>query len=173
MRLPLVVRRRPALLLPALAAAALLVAGCRREAERAPDRRGETVATDLSGSRIEIVQSGGIAGQRTTAIVDGATMTYALITSRGCEGAACTDTVRGALPERDVRAIFGTVAEQWEAMIDDYGRSEGAADLFAYEIAIAHAGRSRRLTADDLTLPPDLRMLRDRVFQAIDSARGR
>ncbi len=161
-----------------LAAAVLvlpLATGCRPSAEGTSESAA-TRLPDLSGFRITIVQTGGIAGVRRTSRVDGATLTYTQTNGRICaEGADCpaADSLSGPLPERDVRAIERLVAAQWESLIEDYGRSEGAADLFEYEVEIAYAGRTRRLTADDLTLPPELGTIRDRLFQAIDSARGR
>lgn len=163
---------------PRLLAAALLLplaAGCRPSADGA----GESAAArlpDLSDFRLSIVQSGGIAGTRRTSSVDGATLAWTQTEGRICAaGADCParDSLSGALPERDVRALQRLVAAQWDSLRPDYGRSEGAADLFEYEIEISLGGRTRRITADDLTLPPALAAIRDRLFQAIDSARGR
>ena len=165
-------RSRPLVLAAALV---LPLAGGCRSSDPGPSE-GSATQSDISGFRIEIVQTGGIAGIRRTTIADGATLTYTQTSGRICaEGADCpaTDSISGTLPERDVRAVQRLVAEQWDSLIDDYARSEGAADLFAYAIEIRHAGETKRITADDLTLPTELGTIRDRLFQAIDSARGR
>lgn len=164
------------LLVAALASVLPLAAGCRPSTESGAGESTATRASNLSDFRISIVQTGGIAGERTVSIADGATLTYTQTGSRICaEGASCpaTDSLSGALPERDVRALERLVAERWDSLLEDYGRSEGAADLFEYVIEISYDGRTKRITADDLTLPPELGTIRDRLLQAIDSARGR
>jgi hypothetical protein len=157
----------------ALLAAALLGAACHAAAE--PAATETRAATDVSDFRLTIVQSGGIAGTLTTASVDGSTMTYTLKNGFCAPGAPCPagDSESGALDEREVRALRSLVAAEWDALLDDYGRSEGAADLFEYELDIRLAGRTKRVTADDLTMPTELRTIRDALFQAIDSARSR
>ena len=144
----------------------LLAAACRPAAERAP--AGSRTA-DVSDFRLAIVQSGGIAGLVTTSSVDGATMTWAQARGRG----AAADSASGTLPARDVRVLRDLVAIAWDSLRDDSGRSEGAADLFEYELDVRLDGRAKRITGDDLTLPPELLAIRDALLQAIDSARGR
>lgn len=166
-------RSRPLVL--AVALVVPLAGGC-RSSDPGPGEGSATQSADLSGFRIEIVQTGGIAGIRRTTIADGATLTYTQTSGRICaEGADCpaTDSISGTLSERDVRAVQRLVAEHWDSLIEDYARSEGAADLFEYAIEIRHASETKRITADDLTLPTELGTIRDRLFQAIDSARGR
>jgi hypothetical protein len=149
-----------------LAALALLAAACRPATERTP---AESRAAEVSDFELTIVQSGGIAGFVTMSRVDGATMTWAQTRGRG----PAADSASGTLPERDVRVLRALVAAEWDALLDDYGRSEGAADLFEYEIDARLGDRAKRITGDDLTLPPELLAIRDALFQAIDSARGR
>jgi hypothetical protein len=158
---------------PVVAAALLTASACHPSAELATTETG--AATDVSDFRLTIVQSGGIAGTMTTATVDGATMTYTLVGGPCAPEASCSpaDTVSGPLPERDVRALRSIVAAEWNSLRDDYGRTEGAADLFDYEVDFRLGDRTKRVTADDLSMPDALRTIRDALFQAIDSARGR
>jgi hypothetical protein len=162
--------RSGALVAPILATA--LAAGCHPAAERATTET--RAATDVSDFRLTIVQSGGIAGATTAASVDGATMTYTLVGGRCAPDTPCSaaDTVTGPLPERDVRALRSLVAAEWSSLRDDYGRTEGAADLFEYELDLRLGDRTKRVTADDMSMPESLRAIRDALFQAIDSARG-
>src|SRR5688500_16366027 len=129
------VRPRPrSLVAPVVAAAFVAASACHPAAE--PATTETRAATDVSDFRLTIVQSGGIAGTLTTASLDGSTMIYTLVGGRCLPDSPCsaTDTVAGPLPERDVRALRSLVAAEWSSMRDDYGRTEGAADLFEYEL---------------------------------------
>ena len=170
-------------LLVLFVAAGTVAAGCRRtpsaaDIARAQAARDSAARALLAQSTITVRRTGGIAGIETEATVDGAKLTYAILTRRACAtGLACeapTDAASGPISADSARTLFERVdAEKPFELKDDYGTSPTLRDGFVYLITVRRGEQTKTLRADDVTQPPQMARIEAAVLEVIERARGR
>lgn len=145
-------------------------------ASNGPTRGGDTDAGSLSGAKVEIVATGGIAALSVTHRVDHDTRAFGYTQGRLC-GASCpapTDSASGMLSPSTTDSLFNVVVKDAGALSkDDYGITQNGADMMSYTIRIITAGGARTIRADDGTLPDPARQIIAAVRETISAARGR
>lgn len=173
---------RPGSFAALLAAILLTASGCHRGGAAGRGAAGAPAdggaAVPLAESRVTIRRSGGIAGIETEATVDGARLTYAIVTRRICESSvSCptpTDAATGPIDAADARALFARIDQEGVFDLkDDYGISPTLRDGFVHELTLRLGERGKTVRADDATQPPQLARVEEEVMEAIRKARGR
>jgi hypothetical protein len=175
---PLRVARPVVALTLALAAASGCVKSRQTVALETAAAEKELEATTLRQSHITVLRTGGISGLETEATVDGAKLTYAIVTRRACAtGQACappTDAASGGIAEGIASDLFHkVVSEGITGLKEDYGTSPTLRDGYVYVVTMRRGDRSKTIRGDDVTQPPELARVEAAVFAAIDKARGR
>ena len=173
---------RPVLALAVAALAMGATTGCvqshaTKKAQAAAAEK-ELEASTLRQSYITVLRTGGLAGLETEATVDGAKLTYAIVTRRACAtGQACTaptDAASGAIAESIASELFAkVVSEGITGLKDDYGTSPTLRDGYVYVVTVRRGDRTKTIRGDDATQPPELARIEAAVFAAIEKARGR
>jgi hypothetical protein len=151
-----------------------IVAGCtHRDPATAPSVRADDFGV-LNAAKIELVEEGGIAAILTDRVVrhDDRFFLYTRrqICGQGC--AAPSDSVTGTLSPAATDSLFTVVVSQSPFTLkDDYGTTNGAADMIEYTLRMTFDGTTKTIRADDETMPPPMRQIVDAIRGTISAAR--
>jgi hypothetical protein len=98
---------------------------------------------------------------------------YFLFTQRRLFNGACPmlDSASGSLSAATTDSLFKIVVPVSVTLKDDYGVTRGGADMMSYTIRVTSGGSTKTITADDGTMPPELRQIVTAVRQTVDAAR--
>lgn len=169
-------------LLALLALAATAATGCHRNREskeaQALREQQERATATLRQSSITVLRTGGIAGLETEATVDGAKLTYAMLTRRACAtGQSCaapSDAASGTIDATAARELFARVeGEGVFGLKEDYGTSPTLRDGYVYVVTVRRGNRTKTIRGDDSTQPPELARIEAEVLAAVQKARGK
>ena len=160
--------------LPALLIAAAAAAACaRRDPTSASAPRADRVGA-LSGARLELVEEGGIAAFATNYAVRHDDRSFAFsrrhICSANCP--APLDSAAGTLSTAASDSLFDIV---WNAqpstLKDDYGTTQGGADMVTYTLRVVLDNETKSIRADDGTMPAAMRKIVDAIHGIVAAAR--
>lgn len=158
-------------------AAALAVAACARSTSTptSPSTPVDFFGS-LNGARIELAAEGGIAALSTTRRVTHDDRTFVFSMRHLCAPTACPapmDSASGTLSPAAADSLFSVVWSLGSMELhDDYGTSNGAADMLEYTLRVTFDGTSKTVRADDGTMPPPMRQIIAILAGTIDTARA-
>jgi hypothetical protein len=150
------------------------VAACaRRDPTSSPAVRVDDFGV-LNAAKIELVEEGGIAALMIDRVVRHDDRFF-LYTQRHLCGQTCAapmDSVTGTLSPAMSDSLFTLVwAQQPFSLKDDYGTTHGAADMMEYTLRMTFDGTTKTVSADDGTMPPQMRQILDALRGTISAAR--
>ena len=100
---------------------------------------------------------------------------FFLYTRRQLCGQTCgapMDSVTGTLSPAATDSLFNVVwAQSPFTLRDDYGTTNGAADMISYTLRMTFDGTTKTIRADDGTMPPPMRQIVDAIRGTISAAR--
>jgi hypothetical protein len=116
----------------------------------------------FAGAKIDVVQEGGFAGlsiRRAVTHDDRAFLTSTRrICSTGC--GAPTDSASGMLTAGATDSLFAAiVAQDPFSLKDNYGTTQGGADMFTYTVRITANGQSKSVRFDDGSMPEPMQKI--------------
>ena len=160
-----------------IAIAGLTLAACthRDPTSATPGVRNADFGT-LSGAKLELVAEGGIAALQLKYSVDHDTRAYAYSQRHLCSDkcGAPLDSASGTLSPAAADSLFNIVwAESPSSLRDDYGTTLGAADMMTYTLGVTFEGNTKKVRADDGTMPEPMRRIVDATRGVITAARGK
>jgi hypothetical protein len=120
----------------------------------------------FNGAAVQVVAEGGIAALRITHSVEHDSRKYVSVQRHICTNdcQAPMDSVAGTLAPNVTDSLFTIVlAQQPFSLRDDYGTTNGAADMMVYTVRITAGGNVKTVRADDGTMPQPLRRIVDAV----------
>jgi hypothetical protein len=125
-----------------------------------------------SGAKIEILAEGGFAALSVVHVVRYDDRFF-LFTQRRLCNTTCPalDSASGALSAATTDSLFKIIAPASLALKNDYGVTRGGADMMSYTVRVTTSGSTKTITADDGTMPPELRQIVTSVRQSVDAAR--
>lgn len=151
-----------------------IVAGCtHRDPTTSPSVRNDDFGV-LNAAKIELVEEGGLAAIVTDRLVrhDDRFFVYTRRQFCGQTCGAPTDSVSGTLSPAATDSLFNIVWSQSPFTLrDDYGTTNGAADMVTYTVRMTFDGRTKTIRADDGTMPPPMRQIVDAIRGTIFAAR--
>jgi hypothetical protein len=127
-----------------------------------------------SGSKVEVIAEGGIAGLDIRHVVSQDDRFFVYTQRRLCtNNCAASDSASGTLSVAASDALFNLVFAQLPFDLkNDYGTSRGAADMMEYTIRITIGGDAvKTIRADDGTMPEQLRRIVSAVQSTVSAAR--
>ena len=137
--------------------------------EAAQTRLDQASAT---GARIEILAEGGIAALSVNHVVRHDDRYFLFTQRRICNGVCpALDSASGALSAATTDSLFKIILPASLALKDDYGVTRGGADMMSYKVLVTAGGSTKTITADDGTMPPELRQIVTAVRQSVDAAK--
>lgn len=165
---------RPAL---TVIATSFVIAACahRDPTSATPAVRNAGFGT-LNGAKLELVAAGGIAGLQTRYGVDHDARVYAYSQRYVCSGTcgAARDTASGTLSAAAADSLFTLVwAQSPYSLRDDYGTTANAADMMGYTLTVTFEGNTKKISADDGTMPAAMRAIVDATRGIVAAARAR
>ena len=145
--------------------AASLAACMRHDPTSASPARVDNVGS-LNGSRLELIEEGGIAALSTTYSVrhDDRAFSFARrhICSANCP--APLDSASGTLSVAASDSLFNVVAgAQPGTLKDDYGITPNSADMVTYTLRVITGNETKSVRADDGTMPSAMRTIVDAI----------
>lgn len=157
--------------------AAFAFAACthRDPTSAAPAVRNSDFGT-LNAAKLELTAEGGIAALQTRYSVDHDSRAYAYSRRQFCSDncGAPLDTASGALSPAAADSLFSLVwAESPYSLRDDYGRTANAADMVTYTLSVTFDGNTKRISADDGTMPGAMRRIVDATAGIVAAARAK
>lgn len=159
----------------ALAAIALAACTHRDPTSTMPGVRNADFGT-LNGAKLELLAVGGIAGVQVKYSVDHDTRAYAYSQRHICSDncGAPLDSATGTLSAAAADSLFSIVwAQSPYSLRDDYGTTPNAADMMSYTLTVTFDGSTKRIRADDGTMPDPMRAIADATRGTISAARGK
>ena len=130
----------------------------------------------LNGARIELTAEGGIAALTTTRRVTHDDRSFVFSMRHICGPATCPapmDSASGVLSAVAADSLFGVVWSLGPMQLhDDYGTTNGAADMLEYTLRVTFDGATKTVRADDGTMPPPMRQIVAILAGTIDTARA-
>jgi hypothetical protein len=153
----------------ALIAITSAVAACATSATQSAQPRVDQASS--AGAMIEILAEGGFAALSVNHVVRHDDR-YFLFTQRHLCNATCPalDSASGSLSATTTDSLF-TIILPSLALKDDYGVTRGGADMMSYTIRVTAGGSTKTITADDGSMPPELRQVVTAVRETVDAAR--
>jgi hypothetical protein len=125
-----------------------------------------------SGAKVEILAEGGFAALSLNHVVRHDDRYFLFTQRRICNGVCpAIDSASGSLSAAATDSIFKIVLPASVGLKDDYGVTRGGADMMSYTIRLTMGGSTKTITADDGTMPPELRQIVSAVHQSIEAAR--
>jgi len=125
-----------------------------------------------AGAKIEILAEGGFAALSVNHVVRHDDRYFLFTQRRICNGVCpAIDSASGALSVAATDSLFKIILPASLALKDDYGATPGGADMMSYSIRVTTGGSTKTITADDGTMPPELRQIVTAVRQVVDAAR--
>jgi hypothetical protein len=127
------------------------------------------------GAQVEIVGDGGLGAFVTRSLIVHDSPTFLFTRHRICSVPSCQpalDSAAGALSATVADALFATIERNDPfALKDDYGITQGGADMVTYTVRVTILGRTKTVRADDGTMPEPLRRIEEAVRSTVDAAR--
>ncbi len=159
----------------AIASISLMACTHNDPATSIPGIRSQDFGT-LNGAKLDLLAQGGIAALQTRYTVDHDTRAYAYslrhICSDKCD--APIDSASGTLSPAAADSLFNLVwSESPYSLRDDYGTTPNAADMMNYTLSVTFDGSTKKIRADDGTMPDAMRRMADAVRGIVSAARGR
>lgn len=160
----------------ALAVASISLIACAHNDPTAaiPGIRNQDIGT-LNGAKLELLAEGGIAALQTRYTVDHDTRAYAYSLRHICSDkcGAPMDSASGTLSPAAADSLFNLVWSQSPyGLRDDYGTTPNAADMMNYTLSVTFDGSTKKIRADDGTMPGAMRKISDAVRGIVAAARG-
>ena len=128
----------------------------------------------LSGASIDVQQDGGYAALsiRQTVRHDDRTFVYVSRRICGTTCAAPSDSARVALTPAATDSLFTEMlARDPFGLKDDYGRTQGGADMFDYTVRITANGATKTTHFDSGTMPEPMRQILGILQSTLSAAR--
>jgi hypothetical protein len=123
---------------------------------------------------IELTAEGGIAALSVHHLVRQDDRSY-VYTQRHICGQTCTpplDSASGTLAVAATDSLFKVVLAQSPLSLkDDYGITQGAADMMTYTLKVTFSGNVKTIRADDGTMPQPMRQIVQTLHETISAAR--
>lgn len=127
-----------------------------------------------SGAKVEIVAEGGFAALTVTHRIEHDSRAFLFVQRHICSGTNCAaplDSASGTLSQATTDSLFAGVLAQKNKLQDDYGRTQGGADMFDYMVRITSNGTVKTIHADDGTMPEALRQIVSAIRISVDQGR--
>jgi hypothetical protein len=118
--------------------------------------------TNFSGAKIEVVQEGGFAALAIRRAVSHDDRVYVTSTRRMCASncSAPTDSASGMLTAGATDSLFtAIIAQDPFSLKDNYGATQGGADMFSYTVRITANGKSKSVRFDDSSMPEPMQRI--------------
>ena len=116
----------------------------------------------FEGAKIDVVQEGGFAALAIRRAVTHDDRVYVTSTRQVCKStcAAPTDSASGTLTAGATDSLFAAiVAQDPFSLKDDYGATNGSADMFTYTVRITANGKSKSVRFDDGSMPEPMQKI--------------
>lgn len=159
----------------ALASVALAACTHRDPTSAVPGVRNADFGT-LNAARIHLVVQGGIAALQLEYSVDHDTRAYAYSQRHICADkcGAPIDSASGTLTAAVADSLFNLVwAESPYRLRGDYGTTPNAADMMTYSVTVTFEGNTKKITADDGTMPDPMRRIVQATTGIVAAARAK
>jgi hypothetical protein len=130
----------------------------------------------LNGATLELTAVGGFAGIQVHQMVKHDDRTYVATTRSICAGACRPpiDSVSGTFSPAAADSLFNIAWQQSPfSLKDDYGPTKGGADMMTYTLKVTFDARTKSITADDGTMPAQMRAIVGAMRGTITAASGR
>jgi hypothetical protein len=128
----------------------------------------------FEGAKIDVVQEGGFAALAIRRAVTHDDRAYVTSTRQACKSkcAAPTDSASGTLTAGATDSLFtAIVAQDPFSLKDDYGVTNGGADMFTYTVRITANGKSKSVRFDDGSMPEPMQKILLAVQTTLFAAR--
>ena len=160
-----------------LVIASIALAACthRDPTSAVPGVRNADFGT-LNAAKLELVAEGGIAALQVKYSVDHDTRAYVYSQRHICSAncGAPMDSASGTLSPAAADSLFSLVwAESPYGLRDDYGTTSGAADMMTYTLTVTFEGSTKKIRADDGTMPDAMRHIVDATRGIVAAARAK
>lgn len=153
--------------------AAAVAACARRDPTSATPSRIDNVAA-LNGARLELVEEGGIAAFSTTRTVRHDDRAFTFVRRHICSAncPAPLDSASGTLSGAASDSLFNIVWNAQPATLeDDYGATQGGADMITYTLRVIFDSGTKTIRADDGTMPAAMRKMVDALHGIVAAGR--
>jgi hypothetical protein len=153
--------------------AASLAACSRRDPTSASPARVDNIGS-LNGSRLELVEEGGIAAFSTTYSVRHDDRAFSFARRHICAAncLAPLDSASGTLSVAASDSLFNVIASAQPATLkDDYGMTPNSADMVTYTLRVVTDNETKTVRADDGTMPSGMRKIVDVIHGIVAGAR--
>jgi hypothetical protein len=123
---------------------------------------------------VEVTAEGGLAALTVHHIVQHDDRSYLFTQRRICAQScgAALDSASGTLTPAATDSLFNIVLAQSPFLLkDNYGTTQGGADMMTYTLTISAEGNVKTIRADDGTMPPQMRQIVQSVRETISAAR--
>lgn len=128
----------------------------------------------FNGATVELTAEGGIAALSVHHLVRHDDRAY-VYTQRQICGQQCNaplDSAAGTLAASATDSLFNIVLAQAPfALKDDYGITQGGADMMTYTLKVAASGNVKTIRADDGTMPAPMRQIVQTLREIVANAR--
>lgn len=160
-----------------IALASLALAACthRDPTTAVPGVRNADFGT-LNAAKLELVAEGGIAALQMKYAVDHDARSWVYVQRHLCTDkcGAPIDSASGTLSAAAADSLFSLVwSESPYGLRDDYGTTPNAADMMTYTLSVTFEGNTKRIRADDGTMPDAMRRIAEATRGIIAAARGK
>lgn len=129
---------------------------------------------NLNGAAIELTAEGGIAALSVHHIAHGQDRSFAFAQRHICDKqcGAPLDSASGILTNAANDSLFATALSK-ALLLDkeDYGTTQGGADMMTYVLKVSSGGITRTARADDGTMPEPMRAIVQSLRETISAAR--
>lgn len=135
-----------------------------------PDRAGDS---NLNGAKIEVSAQGGIAALTVNHVVNHDSRAFAYTLRHLCDKncGAAIDSTSGTLAGTATDSLFNIVLSQERLVTkDDYGTTQGGADMMTYTVRITADGTVRTILFDDGNTPDPMRRILEAVRGIVAAA---
>lgn len=130
----------------------------------------------LNAAKLVLVADGGIAALHVQYAVDHDTRAYAYSQRHICavNCGAPMDSASGTLSPAAADSLFSLVwAQAPYGLHDDYGTTAGGADMMTYTLSVTFEGNTKKIRADDGTMPEAMRKMVEATRGIVAEARGK
>lgn len=130
----------------------------------------------LNAAKLELTAEGGIAALQVKYVVNHDTRSYVYSQRHICADncGAPMDSASGTLSAAAADSLFSLVwAQSPYGLHDDYGTTSNAADMMTYTLSVTFEGNTKKIRADDGTMPEPMRKIAEAVRGIVAEARGK
>ena len=128
----------------------------------------------LNAAKLALVAEGGIAALQVQYSVDHDTRAYVYSQRHICSDkcGAPLDSASGTLSAAAADSLFSLVwAQSPYSLRDDYGTTSNAADMMTYTLTVTFESNTKKIRADDGTMPEAMRKIVDATRGIVGAAR--